>query len=49
MTVPMLHAPAGDWLAMLHEVPGVVGSGSLTATLLAVPGPLLLTVMVKPI
>src|SRR5690242_10335717 len=34
---------------MLQLVPAVVGSGSLTLTLVAVPGPLLLTVITKPI
>src|SRR4029077_5201988 len=44
----MVQAPAGLWLAMLQLVPAVVGSVSETCTLLAVPGPLLVTVIVKP-
>jgi chloramphenicol 3-O-phosphotransferase len=35
--------------SMLHVIPVPVGSGSLSVTLVAVPGPVLLTVMPKPI
>src|SRR5262245_23639808 len=35
--------------AMLQETPEPVGSGSFSETLVAVPGPLLLTVITKPI
>src|SRR6059036_498940 len=45
---PLIEQPEPVWLAMVHVIPVREGSGSLTVTAVAVPGPLLDTVMVKP-